>query len=225
MTRKKVSLALKILIGLSAFLGLILACVFAERDGYSAWYKRLYYFTQMSNVWIGATCLFMVFYNWKNQKVNKVIYCLKFIFTVCIAITGVVYCTLLAPFAGEDYNAWTFGSILSHVLTPVLSVADFFVDDYNANYKKRYVLYSLIPLIFYMAFSLILGAFNVDFGRGDTYPYFFLDFKSEVGFFGYKAGNPPKLGSMYFIILFLFCILGVAYLLFALKNKKKEYKI
>ena len=70
-------------------------------------------------------------------------YVCKYIFTVSITITGLIFCGLLAPFA--DYNVWVFSSVLTHVVVPVLSIADFFVDDYKIDFKRFHIFLTLIP--------------------------------------------------------------------------------
>lgn len=223
--RKKISLSLKFIIGLFVITGMTLAIIFAERDGYSDWYRRLLYFTQQSNIWIGATCLSMAILSLvkkENQKRDQVLYLLKFIFTVSITITGVTYCALLAPFAGDDYNAWTFCSVITHVIVPILSVLDFFIDDFNITYGKKHIYSSLIPPALYLVFALILGAFNVEFGLGKTYPYFFMDIKGDAGLFGFVNSSPPQLGVVYWLILFLFIVLGFAYLYSYIHDKRKR---
>ena len=47
-------ITLNLLIGAFALFGVLLACIYAKRDGYSAWPRRMLYFTQQSNLWIAA---------------------------------------------------------------------------------------------------------------------------------------------------------------------------
>ena len=212
--RKKISLILKILICSFAFLGIALAMVFAQQDGYSHWSKRLLYFTQQSNLWIGAICLIIATLQLtKSEKgASSVLYLIRFIFTVSITVTGVVYCTLLAPFADENFNAWSFGNVITHVIVPALSIADFIIDDAQYNCSKKQVFLTTVPPLAYFIFATVLCVNMVDFGRGDPYPYFFLNYYSEAGLFGFVHGDLPQLGSVYWIILFLGMVLGLGYL-------------
>lgn len=229
--RRNISIVLKILIAVLSFLGVFLACFFATRDGYSHWYKRLFYFTQQSNIWIGVTSLVVgILYIMENVKkksiVKNYLHVLRFIFIVSITITGIIFCCLLAPFASEDYNTWAFSSIATHVLVPVLSIADLFVDHHDFVLKKRHIFYALIPPIAYLVFALIMGYCNVDFGMGDPFPYFFLNFKTEVGLFGFKDGNPPELGTFYWLVVITMLVMGVSYMYYSIEKaiEKKHIK-
>ena len=218
--RKKVSFILKICIVIFSFLGIILAMLFAKRDGYSHWSKRLLYFTQLSNLWIGLASLTVALYTilQKQGKHFEGLYLTRFIFTVSITITGVVYCTLLAPFAEDDFPAWTFGNIVTHVVVPILAITDFIIDDRQFSLSKTKTLLSTVPPLAYFIIVSVLCVNNFDFGRGDPYPYFFLNFYSQAKIFGFvpgdfTSGNYPQLGAFYWIVLFLLMVLGFAYLL------------
>ena len=229
-TRKKLSIYLKSIIGICAIIAVTLACLFAVRDGYSHWYKRLLYFTQQSNIWIGVSSLVLVFLSLIEKSKNKVLikeymYVLKYIFTVSITITGIIFCVLLAPFA--DFDIWTSSSILTHIVVPILSIIDFFVDDKEIVFKKKHILLSLIPPLIYFVFAEILCILKVDFGRGDPYPYFFMNFYSEAGLFGYINSSPPQLGTMYWIIIIMLLIIFLGYLYYAFHShtRKKRKKL
>ena len=215
--RKIFSIVLKYLIALTSLLGVTLSLFFAQRDNYSFWYKRLYYFTGQSNIWIGITCLVLaimltVKHATKKDFVKNYMYTLKFVFTISITITGLVFCTLLAPFAAGEINAWSFSSLLTHVFTPILAIIDFFVDDFAYIFSKKHLFFSTLPPLLYMIFSMILSLFNVDFGRGLAYPYFFLNIKSPEGFFGFSGQRPFVMGTFYWLLFMLGLILGIAFL-------------
>ena len=223
--RKNVSLIAKCLTFLTSFSGIILGFFFYEYDGYSHWHKRLLYFTTQSNIWIGTTMLILVIFSLMKRDDVWVerLYLLKYFFTVSITITGLVFCTLLAPFADETYHAWSPISLLTHVITPVLAIADFFIDGKVINFKKRHVLYTAVAPLLYFVFVTILGAFNVDFGKGEPFPYFFLNYNSPAGMFGFSK-EPLALGSAYFIILFIIMVLGFG-LLYAKLHKRLNGKL
>lgn len=227
--KKQLTIYFKFVIGMCAILAVILACLFAVRDGYSHWSKRLLYFTQQSNIWIGVTSLVLAILYLIEKNKNKILikeymYTFKYIFTVSITITGIIFCTLLAPFA--DFDIWTSSSILTHIVVPVLSIIDFFIDDKEIVYKKKHIFLSLIPPLIYFVFAEILCILKVDFGRGDPYPYFFMDFYAEAGLFGYINSSPPQLGTMYWIIIIMILIISLGYLYYSLhsytrKNRKQ----
>lgn len=225
--RNKISLTFKILIASASFLGIILSFARATLDGYSHWSKRLLYFTAQSNIWIGALSLVILAYAFISRskegdtRVKNTLYVLKYVFTVSVTVTGLIFCAVLAPGAKTDnYNAWTFSSLITHVIVPSLSIADLFVDGYKINIKKHHVFYTAIPPFLYMIFSTVLYLLGVDFGRGEPFPYFFLNYGSPAGVFGFSNEMPYMVGSFYWIILILFVIFGFASLYRKLYNKK-----
>lgn len=230
MKTKKLSYAVKGMIFLCAVVGLILNLVYAEADGYSSPSKRLLYFTNQSNIWVGALSAFIVISdliskrngtNFKKLWIDV----LKLAFTVSITITGVVFCALLAPNAGPDYNPWTPASFLVHVATPVLAIADFFIERNDVLFKKRHAFISLIPLIYYFIFCLILYLLKVDFGRGDPFPYFFLNFGSPAGIFGFSDIFPYKIGTFYWLVLIFLFALSIAALYIYVYNRLNRKRI
>ena len=200
-----------VLIFVFATLGFFLSCYFARRDGYSHWATRLLYFTQQSNLWIGITSLIFAVMLLKNNVREsrwKAISLFKYIFTVSITITGIIFCSILAPFA--EHDIWTFASVLTHVIVPLLSVFDFFTNRHIVKTDKKYMWSTIIPPLFYFIFAGILCVLKVDFGRGEPYPYFFMNFYSEVGLFGLIAEWPPQIGSFYWVLFFLAFIYGLS---------------
>lgn len=227
--KKFLPIILNLLIFACAGLGLTLACYFSKADGYYHWLTRLLYFTQQSNLWIGVTSLIfaIVLINGNyTERTLKTISIFKFIFTVSITITGFIFCSVLAPFS-EDYNAWSFYSVLSHVVVPVLAIADFFTNENIVKFDKKCLLYTFLPPLIYFIFTSILVVLKFDFGRGETFPYFFMNYYSEVGLFGFVAKWPPDIGSFYWIVFMfgLIYLLSIAYykLLCVIKDRKNPY--
>ena len=221
---KRISYGLKAAILLSALGGVVLSLFYAERDGYSHWSKRLLYFTGLSNIWIGICVLIILiapFIKALNTDFGKdMLYVLRYIFTVSIAVTGIVYCFILAPFAEEgEFNPWTLSNVLTHVVAPLLTLVDFFIDEYKLRLTKEHIAFTAIPPLMYFVFSSILNLLGVDFGRGDDYPYFFLNLKSPAGIFGFSDTPPFVIGSFYWILLFLFMVYSIALPLAIVNNK------
>ncbi|MBE6132658.1 MAG: hypothetical protein E7180_04650 [Erysipelotrichaceae bacterium] len=206
------STIINLLIFIFSSTGFFLSCLFAKRDGYYHWLTRLLYFTQQSNLWIGITSLIFAIMIIKNRKKEnfKLISLFKFIFTVSITITGFIFCSVLAPFA--DYNVWTFASVLTHVIVPLMSIFDYFTDRYIINIENKKIWICIIPPLTYFVFTSILCIMKVDFGRGDPYPYFFMDYYSEVGLFGFVFKWPPQIGSFYWIVFLFSFTYGLGYL-------------
>ncbi len=227
--KRNISIILNLLVFIFSALGITLACIYAVRDGYSHWTKRLLYFTQLSNVWIGLTCLAFgiasILEQIKGKKlIREWLYALKFIFTVSITITGIIFCGLLAPFA--DYNIWTFSSVITHVVVPILSVLDLFLGQDGHILKFRHTFTALIPPAAYFLVASILCILRVDFGKGDCYPYFFMNLHSDVGLFGFKEAARPEIGTFYWVVFLLIFIYGLSFAYYKIYNtiSKKALK-
>lgn len=223
-TRKNIGILLNLIAGVAACVGVTLAFVYAKDEGFSSAGQRLLYFTNLSNIWIGITCLVIsilsiIEIKLKKSLLKNYIYTLKFIFTVSITITGLIFCVLLAPFA--DFNVWTFSSILTHVVVPVTSIVSYFVEMPISSMNKKHVWYALIPPLIYFIIGSILSILKVDFGRGQTYPYFFMNYYSEVGLFGFRYSDKPEMGSVYWIIVILLLIIGLSKLYYKLHSINK----
>jgi len=231
--RKNISTIIKIVAVITSLGGVIIGFFNAKYDGYSHWSARLLYFTNQSNLWIGITFLIILLLpllKFKNKdKAKDILYLLKYMFTVSITITGVIFCAILAPHVDGTFHAWSISSLMTHVFTPILAIADFFVDDTPLilNLKKTFLV--LIPPFIYLIFASVLGAFKVDFGRGDTFPYFFLNYNSPAGFFGFSDVTPYIVGSFYWMVILSLMILSLGFLYYTLHpttiKSKKEKKL
>lgn len=196
--RKITSLILKIIIVLSSSYGTFLAISSAP--------ATILYFTIQSNIWIGVTCLVGLALMIMKKEIQKWMYTLKLVFTVSITLTGVVYCVMLAPLNGD--SAYTPVNVLTHVVVPAVSVLDFAVYDYPAAYKKRECLLVTIPPFFYLGFASVGYVLDWDFNNGENYPYFFLNWGSPAGAFGF-ADEFPYIGVIYYVMIMVAFVIGV----------------
>ena len=159
----------------------------------------------------------------ERARLKNFLYILKYVFTVSITLTGFIFCVVLAPGAANDnYNAWSGSSIMTHVLVPVLTIVDFFLDPYRASLKKRHIFLTAVPPFIYSVFATVLVLMKVDFGRGDAFPYFFFNYYSPAGFFGFSDEMPYILGSFYWIIFMFLLIVGTGALYRRLYSFKKK---
>lgn len=213
---KVFSIILKLIIIACVVVGIVLNSFSADFDGYAHWLNRFMYFTTQSNIWIAVTMLIILIYSSckkSNSKFKHILYVFKFIFTVSIAVTGVVYCAFLGPNANPVYHPWSISSCFLHIIVPALAVLDFFLDDYKIIYSKNEIWLSLIPPLVYCVLSAILFYIGIDFGRGDNFPYFFLNFASPAGFFGFSNELPYIMGSFYWLLIFSLLILSLGFVL------------
>ena len=218
--RTKISYCLKCLTVLAVFGGLFISLVEAKNHGYSHWSKRFLYFTAQSNLWIGLTMLALTVYPLFGENPPALLYIFKYIFTVSITLTFLVFICLLAPFADESYHLWAFSSWLTHIFSPIFAIADFFVDPQKIPLRRGQVWVCALPPLLYSVSTITLEALNIDFGRGVAYPYFFMDYRSPVGVFGFSNELPYFAGVFYWLLLLCVFILGIGRLYLSIKKPR-----
>ncbi len=211
--QKRASYALKMVVILSAIVGTIMSYL-AGRDSFMGGRHVFMFFTIQSNIAIAIICAIGFYFLMKGTKIGKVWYIIKFVGTVSITLTGVVFGIVLAPTLGV--NAWNIQNTLTHLIVPVVAVADFFVMSNTVRIEKINVLYVIIPPILYAIYAGIGYVQGWQFVEGINYPYFFLNWGSRAGVFGF-TNELPFMGTAWWILaLLLFLILvGYIYLVIA----------
>ena len=68
-----------------------------------------------------------------------------------------------------------------------------------------------IPPIYYLIFAGIGFVLNWDFGYGDNYPYFFVNWGSPAGAFGFSSES-PYIGVFYYVLILSAFVIGIALL-------------
>lgn len=225
--KKILSLVLKILTFIFMVVGIIVRSL--DKESMLADNNPLLYFTMQSNIWIGVYCLILFVIMLIEIKTSRKIYgrvlkIIKLVFTVSITITGFIYTVALAPGMGKD--AWTFGNVVTHAVVPLLSILDFLVYEVEFKYEKKEPLWSLVPPVYYFIFASIGYLCNWDFGGGNNYPYFFLNWGSPVGAFGFdfNTDSPYFMGVFYWIILLALFVLSFAYTYYLISTLINKYK-
>ena len=221
--QKRLSIVLKLVVIVSALIGTFLSA-YAGRLSFMGGSRVFMYFTIQSNIAIAIICGIGLYLLRKGNPVNRAWYVVKFVGTVSITLTGVVFGFVLAPTLGA--NAWNIQNTLTHLVVPVVSVVDFFVIAPKARIKRKNVIFVIIPPILYAIYAGIGYVSGWEFADGINYPYFFLNWGSPAGAFGF-TNELPFMGSAWWImalLLFLVvvgnCYLAVADLMFnRCKNK------
>lgn len=215
------SLILKSIIMLSSLYGILML-------------PGLTYFTQLSNLAIILIMyLFWIFdivlikSHGRIDLRNNKMYTVKFMLTVTITITGVVFATLLAPTYGsfiESYTIGNYASLCLHAITPILAVVDFLLFDYRYRSTKWHALYATVPPLIYVGFVVIAGQMGMRWGEPPMIaPYNFLNYEAPCGWIGFEIGtaNAQTLGIgvcyMIIVLFIVFMLLGELYLV--IKNK------
>jgi hypothetical protein len=113
---------------------------------------------------------------------------LKFIGVLAILLTFVVFNTMLAGAEGRDPQLnWRIGSLLAHVVLPIMYVADWFLFRERGKVKWYYPVASVGFPLAYMAFIFIQAAilkFDTSILIPGTntpliYPYFFVNLETQ----------------------------------------------
>ncbi len=209
-TRKRISYILKIVVTLSALVGTFLS-YYADRKTFMGGSRVFMYFTIQSNIAIALISAVGLVLMLRGRRIGKVHHIIKFVGTVAITLTGVVFVVVLAPTLG--LQAWNLQNILTHVIVPLAAIADFFVVSSGSGLKKKYVFYVLIPPIVYAIYAGIGYVQGWQFAEGYNYPYFFLNWGSPAGAFGF-TDELPFMGSAWWILVLLVFLLitGLCYL-------------
>ena len=216
-----ISISLKILVIISALVGTIISAL-GSIEAFMGGSTVFMYFTIQSNILIALVCLIGIYFLLKNKNYN-IWYLIKFISTISITLTGLVFCFVLAPTMGMA--AWNLANILTHVIVPIASIIDFFVVSDNSNYRRTDAFYVIIPPLLYAIYAGIGYILNWQFAPNTNYPYFFLNWGSKAGAFGF-SNELPFIGAFWWIVLLLFLLIGLGFLYLKIvniiKNKKGE---
>ena len=216
--RKTISFVLKLIVILSAAIGTIMSAS-AGRHAFMGGNRVFMYFTIQSNIAIALICLIGCFLLLRKKPAGPVWYVVKLVGTVSITLTGVVFCAVLVPAIGP--GLWNLQNTLTHVIVPAAAIADFFVVAAGVRIKREKVIYVLLPPLLYAIYAGIGYVRGWEFASGQRYPYFFLNWGSPAGAFGF-TNRLPYMGCVWWIlILFLFLVfIGWLYIVLADKLEK-----
>ena len=218
MKAKGLSLILKSIVMVSAVIGIVLSAL-AGAQNFMGGNRVLMYFTIQSNIVIALICAAGSVLLLQNREISDRWHTVKFVFTVSITLTGVVFCFVLAPTLGK--YAWNAQNVLTHVVVPIAAVLDFFVTARYGSIRRRNVLYVTIPPLLYAIYAGIAYAARWEFSRGVHYPYFFLNWGSPAGAFGF-TDTLPFMGCVWWIALILLFLLGVGFAYLRILNAMKK---
>lgn len=223
-------------IGLILKLGTILSCCLGLYFQVIEWQSVFFgpnstflYFTTQSNIWIAAICLVFLIIDLRskgNRQVSNWLYVVKFMFTVAIMLTFIVFAVLLTPQQEMDYLI-SGTNICLHNLTPIFAIIDFILCDYGYLSSKKHILLGTILPILYFIVTLILSFNGVGYGDDRIVPYFFLDYKK----LGWLSVGDNGIGVIYWVIIISFMVLAMGANLLGIKylrakgsmSKTQEY--
>ena len=139
-------------------------------------WEFLKYYTNLSNYFVFGVSVVVLADNVKRvfagekEGYNKKIRTFKFMTTVMILVTFLVYLILLGdPFSAAFWR--NIGNLSYHFFAPILFILDYFLFEEKKTISVFAPLYSLVIPLVYVCYVFILGAAVPNF----EYPYFFLD--------------------------------------------------
>lgn len=218
-TRKNLSVVLKLAVIISAVLGTVLSAL-GGQNSFMGGSVVFMYFTIQSNIAIAVICAVGCYLLMQDRSISYAWYIVKLVGTVSITLTGVVFVVMLAPVLGD--KAWNIQNTLTHVVVPVAAIADFFVIASGSGIRKKDVVYVTIPPLLYVIYAGIGYIRKWEFALGVNYPYFFLNWGSPAGAFGF-SNELPFMGCVWWILIlsgFLIAV-GLCYIALADRIGKK----
>ena len=209
------SLLLKGTVIVCALLGTWLSAA-SGRGSFMGGSRVFMFFTIQSNILMVAVCLAGAVRLLRGRPVFVWQRAVEFTAAVSITLTGVVFAFVLAPTLGT--HAWNVQNILTHVAVPSAAVLDFFVTAPAVHLPRRSVFLAVIPPLMYAVYAGIGYARGWEFVRGARYPYFFLNWGSPAGAFGFTKGL-PFMGTGWWILAISVFLLGIGRLYLAIAEK------
>lgn len=142
------------------------------------------FFTVDSNVLMGiASLLSLIFILIKKESVFVPVF--KYIATASVTLTFLTVMFYLGPVFGM-LSMLQGPNSLMHLVIPVIAIVHLlFLEPKLEVYKKRYILFSAIPMVIYGIIYLINVAANNGYGNVNYDWYFFGSFGIGIGFLMY----------------------------------------
>lgn len=228
-TRDKANLRASLIFKLISLIASVYGLCFTIKE-----LKSFTYYTTLSNVAIDVVLIIAIIMDvllitkGKNYKTNGFYIC-KYMMTVAISLTLLIYMFILAPtskagFFGSYFNNYG-GSFGVHFIGPVFAILDFLLFDYDYKSKRSHGVFAVIPPLCYVAFVVILATAGVRWGEMYA-PYNFLNYGAPTGWFGWDLSQLSStslgIGVAYLIVVLLifFLLLGQLYLW--ISNKRRN---
>ena len=162
------------------------------------------HFTNLSNYFCIAVMLVQLIQTAKKKEDSYVtaVPVLKFIGVLAILLTFVVFNVMLAGAPGRDPQLnWRVGSLLAHVVLPIMYIVDWFLFRERGALKWHYPIACVAFPLAYMVFILIQAAilkFDTSILIPGTstpliYPYFFVNLETQ------GVGGVAKWAALMFV--------------------------
>ena len=214
MIRKTASILIKSGIIVVGILGIVLTVI---SSGFMGGRYVFMYFTVQSNITeIIIAAVFLANELSSRKFAGQTLLRLKFVFTIAITITFLVFFTMLVPFVSTEYLT-SFNNLSLHAIVPLLAIADFFIFDTDISLSYPGSMAGLAMPLYYVLFYFIGVPLGFQYSEaGNTAPYFFLNFR-EIGWFMEKG----TVGVILWIII-LVVLMSCLCMLFAFFMKRRQ---
>lgn len=227
MNLKKVVILYRVIFIFLCGLGLILSLTSKSTDEFMGNGTALNFYTLQSNLWVFilelVLLLLTIIEDVKQISIIKEkMVVLKFVMTVAILVTFIVYWSMLAPYVAQK-NVLALSNVILHAISPILMLVDFLVFDREYTFKKNNVYLTIIPPLYYLIFAMVRAKISdTVFTQGSRYPYWFID----IDTFGW-LGNINGPGVIYWAILVLIGVEALGFGLYKIyiiseKNRKED---
>ncbi len=128
----------------------------------------LNYYTVLSNLLCFAYFVFAIFRGTRPRTEGLVVF--------CIAVTGIIYATLLAPAHLAEGGFFAFENMVMHYVGPAMVVLDWLLFCPKGRLRWSDPLAWLLAPLGYFAYILVRSTFAGDIGTtGTAFPYDFID--------------------------------------------------
>ena len=134
------------------------------------------FFTNWSNYLAAIVSVGTLYCIHKGIRSPHILLVLKLAAVMMLTITLVVVTFVLVPYQGWTLLLNPEGSLMAHLINPILAIVDFlYLSDMEAMGKKEAIL-STVPMLLYMVFIVV---FLIIAGNDDLAPYPFLKIHSQ----------------------------------------------
>ena len=210
-----------ILVGFALF-GLILQ--FARSTSFLQTFS---YYTVQSNLWVLIFFTIILMFEFRKVPWNHPFTMMvKYMLSIGIFVTFLIYHFLLRPTLGEGSSQFTVGGLndlLVHYVVPLMTMLDYFLFDQKGKMKWFQAPFNLIqPIdyVFYIWFYALLGGRFVFGDSVSQVPYFFLD-TNRFGFDGVLIWS-LLIALLYVVLGFLLYFIDGLILYFQIRQNERR---
>lgn len=114
----------------------------------------IYFYTLQSNIWTFFMGIYLFVIAAWGKKRNKNMITLKYVITVSITITFIVYWFMLAPYLSRK-EICSGANLCVHLLTPLLMIGDYLLFDLEEKISVKAIPLVIILPLYYLIFALI----------------------------------------------------------------------